>query len=125
MEYCSVAFHSSLTVELSDKLERIQKTCLRVILGEMYIGYGAALEMSGLDTLFARREKRCIDFSLKCLKNQRLARAFPLKPVHGQNTRESERFSVNFGRTSTYRDSAIPYCQRLLNTHSKSKNGNC
>ena len=58
IEYCSVAFHSSLTIELSDKLERIQKTCLRVILGEMYIGYSAALEMSGLDTLFSRREKR-------------------------------------------------------------------
>jgi hypothetical protein len=124
IEYCSVAFHSSLTIELSDKLERIQKTCLRVILGEMYIGYSAALEMSGLDTLFSRREKRCIDFSLKCLKNKRLAKAFPLKPAHGQNTRESEMFMVNFARTSTYRDSAIPYCQRLLNEHYKSKNGN-
>ena len=110
--------------KLSDKLERIQKTCLRVILGEMYIGYSAPLEMSGLDTLFSRREKRCIDFSLKCLKNKRLAKAFPLKPAHGQNTRESEMFTVNFARTSTYRDSAIPYCQRLLNEHYKSKNGN-
>ena len=124
IEYCSVAFHSSLTIELSDKLERIQKTCLRVILGEMYIGYSAALEMSGLDTLFSRREKRCIDFSLKCLKNKRLAKAFPLKPAHGQDTRESEMFTVNFARTSTYRDSAIPYCQRLLNEHYKSKNEN-
>ena len=31
-EYCSVVFHSFLTNELSEKLERIQKTCLRVIL---------------------------------------------------------------------------------------------
>ena len=35
-EYCSVAFHSSLTVEQSNKIERIQKTCFRVILGKMY-----------------------------------------------------------------------------------------
>ena len=34
-EYCSVAYHSSLTVAQSDKLERIQKVCLRVILGDM------------------------------------------------------------------------------------------
>ena len=34
-EYCSVAFHSSLTIELSDKLERIQRTSLKIILGEM------------------------------------------------------------------------------------------
>ena len=31
-EYCSTVFHSSLTVEQSEKLERLQKTCLRVIL---------------------------------------------------------------------------------------------
>ena len=32
-EYCSVVFHSRLTNEDSDKIERIQKTCLKVILG--------------------------------------------------------------------------------------------
>ena len=36
-EYCSVMFHSSLTVEQSNRLERIQKTCLRVILSDTYI----------------------------------------------------------------------------------------
>merc|ERR1712081_17088 len=74
VEYCSVAFHSSLTQEQEQKLERIQKTCLRVILGEMYISYEAALEMSGLKTLKQRREIRCLKFSTKCLnhpKNQR------------------------------------------------------
>ena len=47
-EYCSVAYHSSLNVENCDKLEQIQKTCLKVIPGEMYVGYTAALEMFGL-----------------------------------------------------------------------------
>ena len=32
-EYCSVAFHSSLTQQQSDKLEKIQKTCLKLIMG--------------------------------------------------------------------------------------------
>ena len=50
-EYCSVAYHSSLNQAQSDKIERIQKTCLRVILGEMYVSYEAALEMCGLQTL--------------------------------------------------------------------------
>ena len=36
-EYCSAAFHSSLTAEQSSKLERIQKTSLKIILGDMYI----------------------------------------------------------------------------------------
>ena len=33
-EYCAVAFHSRLTLEQSNKLEMIQKTCIRMIFGE-------------------------------------------------------------------------------------------
>ena len=29
--------------------------------------------------------------------------------------RSCEKFKVNFAHTNTYRDSTIPYCQRLLN----------
>ena len=50
-EYCSVSFHSSLNQEQSKKLEIIQKTVLKVILGDMYIGYTVALEMCSLETL--------------------------------------------------------------------------
>ena len=44
-EYCCVAYHSSLTIEESNKLKRIQKTSLKIILGYMYIDYESALEM--------------------------------------------------------------------------------
>ena len=121
-EYCSVAFHPSLTNEQSNKLERIQKTCLKVILGEMYIGYEAALEMTGLETLSDRRTKRCLDFSLKCAKHVRNNRLFPLNTdTDTHNVRNHETFQVNFARTSTYRDSTIPFCQRLLNEYCEAK----
>ena len=68
-EYCSVVFHSRLTEEYSMKLERIQRTCLKVILSDMYINYESALEKTGLDTLENRREKRCLNLSLKCTKH--------------------------------------------------------
>ena len=42
-EYCAVAFHSSLTQDQSDKLEAIQRTCLKVILGELYVDYQSAM----------------------------------------------------------------------------------
>ena len=77
-EYCAVVFHSSLTQQQSDKLEKIQKTCLKVILDDMYINYEAALEMTALLTLHQRRLNRCLDFSLKCVKHPRNTRLFPL-----------------------------------------------
>ena len=53
LEIC-ILFIRSVT-EKSDKLEKVQKTCLKVILGDSYISYSAALEMCWLRTLFARR----------------------------------------------------------------------
>ena len=116
-EYCAVVFHSRLTQEDSRKLERIQKTCLKVILGEWYMDYPSALELCGLVTLSERREKRCLDFAVKCLKHPRNKRIFPINPSHNDRVRDSEPFQVNFGRTDYYRDSAVPFCQRLLNQH--------
>ena len=62
-------FHSRLTLEDMDKLERIQQCCLRINLGENYVSYAAALEMTGLKTLFQRREDRCLAFGLKATKH--------------------------------------------------------
>ena len=119
--YCSVAFHSGLTEGESRSLERLQSTCLRVILQDNYISYSAALEMTGLQTLSERREERCLNFSIKCIKHSQNSRFFPLNQ-NLQNTkdiRERGNFHVNFARTEDYRQSTIPYCQRLLNSHFK------
>ena len=117
-EYCAVVFHSSLTQQQSDKLEKIHKTCLKVILDDMYINYEAALEMTALQTLHQRRLNRCLDFSLKCVKHPRNTRLFPLNPSTSEHfLRTREPFQVNFGRTKDYMESAIPFCQRLLNQY--------
>ena len=121
IEYCAVVYHSSLTVKQSDKLESIQKTCLRVILGDMYISYTAALEMTGLQTLYDRRQDRCLKFALKSTKIPLGKRLFPLNHVdNGRSIRSREKFKVNFARTEDYRKSTVPFCQQLLNQHFKS-----
>ena len=119
-EYCSVAFHSRLTTEQVADIERIQKTCLKVILGESYTSYADVLETTGLLSLHDRREKRCLDFSLKCIEHPRNSRLFPLNPYYlnpAHKGRNREKFCVNFAKTETYKKSTIPYCQRLLNKH--------
>ena len=119
LEYCSVAWSSSLTAQQSYSLERCQAVALKIILQESFVSYSAALEMSGLQTLEARRSSRSLDFSLKCTKHPENARFFPKNPNLDISipVRNREHFKVNFGRTQSYTNSAIPYCQRLLNEH--------
>ena len=117
-EYCSTIFHSSLSEKLSRKIESIQKTSLKVILGEMYVSYEAALEMCGLEALHSRRENRCLQFGMKCLTRKTLGELFPLNPkTDTHNVRRREKFKVNPARTEFYKKSAIPYIQRKLNKH--------
>ena len=88
----------------------------------MYVDYQAALEMTGLQTLVDRRIQRCLNFSLRSVKHERNSAMFPLNQTAGiLNTRQSEIFQVNFATTSAYRDSAVPFCQRLLNNYFKNK----
>ena len=136
-EYCSVAFHSSLTLAESQSLERLQSTCLKVILQDRYISYSSALEFTGLKTLYERREEKCLNFSVKCTKHSVNSRFFPLNQNYDKDIQctldskinndqqcknhRREPFYVNYARTEDYRMSAIPYCQRLLNSHFKNK----
>ena len=116
LEYCVVAWHSSLSSQQAAALDRCQAVCLRIILQEMYISYESALEMTGIEDLATRREQRCKTFSQKCLNHQSNNRLFPLnEPIEGPETRRREKYAVNFAYTTIYRNSAVPYCQRMLN----------
>ena len=119
LEHCSVAFHSSLTEDQSNKLEQCQAVALRIILQDEYLSYDSALVLTGLEKLSTRRQSRCLDFSLKCIKHEQNHRFFPTNPNMGNTTevRNREPFVVNFARTRKYQESAIPFCQRLLNSH--------
>ena len=114
VEYSSVVWHSSLTQEDSNSLERVQKTALRIILQDKYEDYSHALKLVGLVTLFERREKLCLKFATQCVKNGKMADMFPLN-LKSVNTREHEKFFVQPAFTDRLKHSAIPYMQRLLN----------
>jgi hypothetical protein len=120
-EYVSAVWHSSLTVEQSNKIENIQKTSLKVILGQDYLDYPTALEWTGLSELFVRRQNRCLAFAKSSLKYPVGALMFPQNQEHDQDIRNPERFKVNFAHTESYRKSAVPYCQRLLNQDAQAR----
>ena len=84
-EYMSVVWHSSLTAEQTQKIENVQKTSLKIILGSSYTDYPSGLANSGLETLAARRQARCLAFAKRCLQNDQTKHLFPLNPVDDHN----------------------------------------
>ena len=117
LEYCCVSWHSSLTQELTDDIERVPRPAMKVILGPDYTDYNSSLETCGLETLFARRERRCLNFGLRAIDHPKLKSMFPLNDQPDAHTRKRNTFEVNFARTSRYKNSAIPHIQNLLNDH--------
>ena len=56
LEQSCTVWHSGLTEENAQDLERIQKTALKIILQEKYISYEKALTILDLETLEERRK---------------------------------------------------------------------
>ena len=53
LEYACAVWHSGLTAEQSNDLERVQKRCMRIIYPQL--SYSEALFVSGLERLDLRR----------------------------------------------------------------------
>ena len=117
----SVVWHNSLTTIEDKKIENIQKTSLKIILGESYEDHSSSLAKTGITSLSERRKTCCLSFAKRCLKNPHTKQMFPLNTERSNrvSVRHAEKYLVNFARTENYRNSAIPYCQRLLNEDNK------
>jgi hypothetical protein len=116
LEQSSVVWHSSLTSENAEDLERVQKNAVRIILGKPYNDYNEALEKIGLQTLNERRNELSLKFAKKCLKNDKTKGMLPLRSkIHTMENRNEENFVVKYANTERLKNSAIPYMQRMLN----------
>ena len=60
LEQSAVLWHSSLTQKCESNLERVQKSALKIILGDKYVSYENALKVLKLQTLKERREELCV-----------------------------------------------------------------
>ena len=117
LEQSCVVWHSSLTEENKQNLERVQKCAVKIMLGKRYKDYESALELVDLENLSERREQLCLKFAKKCLENKKTENLFPVnKNTHNMKSRMTEKFKVKFAHTERLKQSSIPYMQRLLNS---------
>ena len=116
LEQSAVVWYSSLTQKCKNKLERVQKSALRIILGDQFVSYKDALKVLNLQSLDERRESLCLGFAKKCLQEKKFKSMFPKKhQVHNMEKRTNEKFIIRRSFTERHRKSAIPFMQRLLN----------
>ena len=116
LEQSAVVWHSSLTQENIDDLERVQKSAVKIILGERYSGYKKSLDKLEMETLNDRRDQLCLEFAKSCVKNPKFSDMFPKNTkTHTMETRNPETFNVNHANNERFRKSPIIYMQHLLN----------
>ena len=122
LEQSAVLWHFGLSDKNRTKLERVQKSALKVILGKRYTTYSDALKKLNIETLEDIRKSLCLKFAKKCLQVEKLKKLFPKNlRNHTMLKRGSEKFKVNRSLTTRYKNSAIPQMQRMLNLHEKQR----
>ena len=120
LEQSCVVWHSSLTQENRDDLERLQKTFCKLILKEKYVNYENALLKLNLDSLEERRKTLCLKFAKSGIKYDKLNYLFPEKEKkHIMNTRKTEKYDVNFVNTERLKRGSVITTQTYLNNEEK------
>ena len=76
LEFSATLWHPNLTETDRMKIERVQKSALRIILSQNYKSYNSALLSLKTDSLFARRENLCKKFALKSVKSTKFTNWF-------------------------------------------------
>ena len=113
-DYGAVVYHSSLTAEQTQDLERLQDHALKCI-------YGAELsarelrEQTGLTTLAERRIGLCRKFSSKLVSHPLFEHLFPKKATRASHRGNPEIYLETKGRCDRLKNSPISFYRRLLN----------
>ena len=107
---------SMATTECLLSICRIQKAALKVILGKDYESYEKSLKILNMESLDQRRESMSLKFVKNGLKNLNFSKLFPLRREnHGMSIRQREKYHITMSNTSRFKDSAVPFLQRLQN----------
>ena len=115
-DYCDVIYHSVMTDELDEELDRAQNHALKCIFGHDKSGRKLR-QLAGITTLREQRVAHCDAFATKCSTDPRYSHLFPRRNPQ-RRTRSSlggEPFLETFARCDRLRDSPVHFFRRRLN----------
>jgi hypothetical protein len=117
LEQSCAVWHSSLTQENIDDLERTQKSFCKIVLRENYTTYENALYKLDMDSLHDRRNILQLKFAKSGIKHDKLNDLLPkTENICKMERRNIENFKVNFANTERLKKSSIISMQKQLNT---------
>ena len=102
-----------LTKYQSNRLENVQKRCLKMMFGYDK-NYSELLQLSGLQTLESRRALALVKFASNAAKNENYRHLFPLN-VSERFTRKPKKFVEKFAKTDRLHNSPLYAMRRALN----------
>ena len=109
------AWNGSLTQKDVDGLESIQRTVVKIILGNKFNSYRNGLTELNLSPLKIRREKICLKFAKCTEKSKKFSKWFQKTPHSTRTRTKSKKYLVPSTRTKTYEKSPLFYLTNLLN----------
>ena len=112
LEFGVPVWNSSITKQEIQDIERVQKSFLRIVLGEKYINYDNALKVLKMDTLENRRKKLCETFATKAASDPKFSKWFKIN----ESAASTERYCTPEARLKRFKTSPIPYLTRVLNS---------
>ena len=111
-DYAAVVYHSLMTDEQDEILERQQNFALKLIYGPK-ISAAKMRQKAGICTLRDRRITLCDRFAAKAAADPVFKKWFPLKA--GRQTRTSMKYEEKYARCDRLKNSPIFFMRRRLN----------
>lgn len=108
-------WHPGLTEDEKNKIERVQKSALSLILGQNYKSYAYASNLLKLDALFTRRDNLCKRLAQKSLKHPKFIKWFKPQLKRLKTRHVPSKFYEVRGRTECFIKSPISFLTKILN----------
>ena len=120
VEYGCVVYHSSLTDDQDERIERLQDHALKCIFGPE-LSARRLRGLAGITTLRQRREDLVEKFARKCSNDPAFDHWFPRR--QGRSTRSKEIFMEEQARCERLKNSPLFYFRRILNGKTGKEHG--
>jgi hypothetical protein len=105
----------AITQAERNEIERVKKAAHHIILGEKYLSYRSALKQTGLQSLESRREKLCLKFVQKAVKNTKHRKWFKVSHKTAKTRQKHTKYCKVVANKGRYQKSPIGYLTSLLN----------